>query len=165
MYNCLLGCLLWFMQPAVLIEAITAPRMRVSLPCILLIAITSDQADAVFHIPLYYWIYAYAAACLYYAAVCLYYACIVLLHACIMLLYAGNMLLAYYVDMMYGCSLFVTHTAYSLHSLRGVSFGVCDTHGHAWARLGTSLRGGCYSPFCMRRVLGLHSTTWPGAWP
>ena len=145
MYNCLLGCLLWFMQP-VLIEAITAPRMRVSPPCILLIArsgrcgisYSAVLLDICLCCCMLVLCCCMLVLCLYYAAACLYYAAV-----------CWYMLLAYYVDMMYGCSLFITHTAYFLHSLRGVSFGVCDTHGHAWACLGTSLRGGCYSPFCM----------------
>ena len=56
-------------------EAITTLRTA---PCILLVAITSDRANAVFDIPLYY----YAAVCLYHAAVCLYYADVCLYYAC-----------------------------------------------------------------------------------
>ena len=54
-----------------------------------------------------------AALCFYYAAVCLYYVL-----CCCMLAYN-------YVDMMYACSLFVTHTdIFSPLAL----FGECDNH-------------------------------------
>ena len=62
----------------------------------------------VFEIPLYMY---YAAVCLYYAAICLEFAGNMLIYAFIMLLYACILLYAcLYVDMMYACSLFVTHT-------------------------------------------------------
>ena len=87
----------------------------------------------------------YAAVCLYCAAVCLLYAGIMLFYAFIMLLYACIMLcimLLYaclYVDMMYACSLFVTHTDIRVFSPLP-SGSVTITR----ARLGTSLRGGCF---------------------
>ena len=55
------------MVHAACVEAIAALRTGASPPGILIVAITSDQANAVFDIPLYY----YAAVCLNYAAVCL----------------------------------------------------------------------------------------------
>ena len=92
----------------------------------------------VFEIPLYMY---YAAVCLYYAAICLEFAGIMLIYAllcccmlvlCIMLLYA-----CLFVDMMYACSLFVTHTDIFSPLPSG---SVTITR----ARLGTSLRGGCF---------------------
>ena len=91
----------------------------------------------VFEIPLYMY---YTAVCLYYAVVCLLYAGIMLPYAfisvCMYYVLCCCMLAYNYVDMMYACSLFVTHT--DIFSLLP-SGSVTITR----ARLGTSLRGGC----------------------
>ena len=72
------------------------------------------------------------------AVVCLLYACIMLLYACL------------YVDMMYACSLFVTHTdIFSPVPSGGVT--LTGTAGHLLTR---RLFLANISPLCMRRVPG-----------
>ena len=147
MSNCLLGCLLWFMQPV--LKQSPLPEWESLHP-------------AYFEKPYNVWSGRCGICCIMIYMLMLLHACIMLLYACIMLLYACIMLVLcccmlvlcccmlvlclyyaaaclYYaaVCWCYAAVCWLMHAlcswrtqTYSLHSL-----GVCDTHGHSWAPL------------------------------
>ena len=157
MSNCLLGCLLWFMQPV--LKQSPLPEWeslhpayfekpynvwsgRCGICCIMIYMLMLLHACIML---LYACIMLVLCCCmlvlcccmlvlcLYYAAACLYYAatcCCMLVLCCCMLVLCCCMLVLCCCMLAYACSLFVTHTDIFSPLLRGVW--------HSRAQLGTS---------------------------